>query len=183
MKITNINSIDKSKLLEKPMPKKSENKEIPAAVYEKEEPVKKTTYEKPAHKYNKATIDKLKIQSEMAYNQLRTLVSSLLKRQGKTWNQVKITDVIKVDEQARLEAEELIGEDGPLGVEAVSDNLVNFAKAISGGDPSKMEELKAAIDKGFKEAEKILGELPEISQRTYDMTMAKLDKWAEEVNK
>lgn len=119
----------------------------------------------------------------MAHNKLRSLVESLLKRQGKTWNQVQITDIIKIDQEARLEAEALIGEDGPLGAEAVSNNLVDFAKAISGGDPSKLEELKTAIDKGFKEAEKILGELPEVSKKTYKLTMAKLDKWAEEVNK
>lgn len=183
MKITNINPIDKSKFLEKPMPKKSENKEIPAAIYEKGQAIKKATYEKPTHKYDKATVDKLKLQSDMAHNKLRSLVESLLKRQGKTWNQVQITDIIKIDQEARLEAEALIGEDGPLGAEAVSNNLVDFAKAISGGDPSKLEELKTAIDKGFKEAEKILGELPEVSKKTYKLTMAKLDKWAEEVNK
>ena len=41
----------------------------------------------------------------------------------------------------------------------------------------KLEEMKAAFEKGFKEAEKTWGgELPEICQRTYDKVFEKFDK-------
>ena len=79
--------------------------------------------------------------------------------------------------QARLEAHELIWPDGILGVEAVSQRIVDFAIAISGGDKSKLDILRKAIDDGFKAAEKILGELPEISKETYNRIMEKLDAW------
>lgn len=83
------------------------------------------------------------------------------------------------DEKTRAKAAEAISENGEWGVEAVSDRLVAFAKAISGNDKTKVGELKAAIAEGFKEAERILGgKLPEISQKTYEETMRKLDEWS-----
>ena len=104
----------------------------------------------------------------------------MLKRQGKTLNLVKPGDLVEVDEKARLEAQELIGPNGDLGAEAVSQRLVDFAIALSGGDKSKADTLKGAIEKGFKEAEKILGELPDLSKETYKLTMEKFDSWINE---
>ena len=57
---------------------------------------------------------------------------------------------------------------------------MDFAKALSGGDKSKLPELRAAIEKGFREAERILGGLPQISRDTYDEVMRLLDEWANE---
>lgn len=75
----------------------------------------------------------------------------------------------------------MIAEDGPLGVETTSGKIVDFAKALSGGDKGKLEELKGAIEKGFNEAKRILGgTLPEISQKTYDSIMDKLSAWENE---
>lgn len=147
-----------------------------AAIYEKSD------IEDKGHIYNKDTIAELKRDSEKAYGHLKRLVEEMLRRQGMSFSTLTSKDVVKVDEQARLEAEALIGEDGPLGVEAVSDRLVNFAKAISGGDKSKLASLRKAIDQGFKAAEKILGKLPEISQKTYDRIMEKLDVWENEAD-
>ena len=64
---------------------------------------------------------------------------------------------LDVDDETRAEAASLIGEDGDLGVNQVSKNILDFAKAASGGDPSKIEELKQAFLKGFSEAERVLG--------------------------
>lgn len=153
---------------------KKENKVEAAAVYEKSQP------EPKGHIYDKATIEQLKKDSERAYATLRQIVNDLLRRQGKSLDILQNDDVVEVDETARLEAKELIGANGPLGIEATSDRIVNFAKAISGGDRSKLNALRGAIDKGFKEAEKILGGLPEISQKTYERIMEKLDTWEEE---
>lgn len=149
---------------------KSKNLEA-AAIYEKSEGKDK------GHVYNKETIEELKRDSEKAYGYLRRIVEDMLRRQGMTLNLIGSDDMAEVDETARLEAQELIGPNGALGVEAVSDRLVNFAKAISGGDKSKLASLRKAIDQGFKAAEKILGKLPDISQKTYDRVMEKLDAW------
>lgn len=164
VKIGNEVKTDASKSIEKE----------PAAVYEKSQAQDKS------HVYDKVTIDQLKRDSEKAYSHLRQLVASLLERQGKTFESLDPNEIVEIDETARAEANELISENGPLGVEATSDRIVNFAKAISGGDKSKLDTLKKAIDQGFKEAEKILGKLPDISQKTYARIMEKLGEWEEE---
>ncbi len=137
---------------------------------------KKATYDKP--KVDQATIEKLHQESDRAFSQLKQIVAQLLERQGLTfqdWSKVE------VDEQARTEANALISEGGELSPEKVSDRIVEFAKAISGGDKGKIDTLRGAIEKGFEEAARILGgELLEVSQKTYDLVMEKLDKWAQE---
>lgn len=150
---------------------KVEVKETPAAVYEKAE-TKETS-----HVYDKNTVARLRRDSQQANAQLIRLVEEMLKRQGKTLSMLGDDEVIKVDETARLEAQQLIGPDGELGAEAVSQRLVDFAIALSGGDKSKAETLKSAIEQGFNEAEKILGGLPQISKDTYKLTMEKFDAW------
>ena len=53
-----------------------------------------------------------------------------------------------------------------------------MAKALSGGDSSKIGKLKEGFLKGFKEAEKAWGgELPDISKKTYDEVLKRFDEW------
>ncbi|GFN35262.1 hypothetical protein [Tepidimicrobium xylanilyticum] len=151
--------------------KKKRKKELPAVVYEK------TSDRNKGHIYDKITVDRLKKESQRTHASIRRIVENLLTRQGKAFHLLEKGDVIIVDDMARLEAQELIGPDGILGVEAVSQRIVDFAIAISGGDKSKLDTLKKAIDDGFKAAEKILGELPDISKETYNRIMEKLDAW------
>lgn len=139
------------------------------------------TYSKPKAKnidYNE--VKRLIEEAEKSYNGLRELVQRLLSRQGKKLEDVLSgKEVLIVDDETRAIAAEAISENGEWGVNAVSDRLVAFAKAISGDDKTKAGELKAAIAQGFKEAERILGgKLPEISRKTYDETMRKLDEWS-----
>lgn len=63
-------------------------------------------------------------------------------------------------------------------VEQTSDRIVEFAKALSGGDSEKADEMIAAFKKGFDQATKAWGKsLPDISGRTYDAVMKKFDAW------
>lgn len=154
-----------------------------AAKYEPSQDKKPVTYAKTGHVYDKTTIDKLKKQSEETYSYLRNLVEKLLLKQGhslKTITAEKWAGV-EIDEVTRLEAQNMIAPDGPLGAEAVSNRIVDFAKAVSGGDIEKLDKLKGAIEEGFKQAEAILGKLPEVSRETYKLVMEKLDAWAKEV--
>ena len=51
---------------------------------------------------------------------------------------------------------------------------------MSGNDKTKINELKAAIEQGYRAAEKAFGgELPEICKKTIERTMEKLDQWAQ----
>ncbi len=188
MKINN--NIDKnypSNLGSKPKEKTDEKKDQSTKIIQDEytpsqEDTKKTTYNKPKSQVDEKTIQRLKEESDRTYSNLREMVKELLERQGMTFKDIDNPEaVVKVDEEARLEAQSMISDGGPLSPEVVSDRIIEFAKAISGGDKEKFETIKSAIDEGFKEAERILGgELPEISQKTYEMVMEKLDRWAEE---
>jgi uncharacterized membrane protein len=139
------------------------------------------TYAKPVSGRNTNEISRLLEETEKAFISLRAIVEKLIARQGKKYEDVMSgREQLFVDESARAEAESLLAEDGELGVKAVATRIVDFARALSGGDKSKLPELRAAIVKGFREAERILGGLPQISRDTYDEVMRQLDEWANE---
>ncbi len=142
--------------------------------------IKNTTYDKPATKIDQEALAEVKKAADDANSRLKAMVKELLARQGMTFNEaLESSEKVEVDEQAVVEANELISEGGKFSPEAVSDRIVNFAKAISGGDTEKYDLLKDAIEKGFNEARELLGgSLPEISDLTYDLVMDKLDNWA-----
>ncbi|SDL65956.1 hypothetical protein [Halarsenatibacter silvermanii] len=142
----------------------------------------KTTYDRPADRIDQKALDEIKKAADSAQNRLRALVKELLTRQGMTFEEAMASpEKVEVDEEAAAEAREMISEGGIYSSEAVSDRIVNFARAISGDDTEKYDLLREAIDKGFDEARRILGgSLPEVSETTYDLVMEKLDHWASE---
>ena len=144
---------------------------------------KNITYSQGLKNKPSICIESLKAESEEAYRSLKDIVVKLLEKQGYCTEalQTKDLDNVVVDEITRAEAAALIAEDGPLGAEAVSDRIVQFAMAISGGDKTKMSLLKGAIDKGFNEVKNMLGQLPEVSLKTYDLILEKLDRWEQDI--
>ncbi len=138
------------------------------------------TYTKSAAKKPSAEeIEKLWEESEKATQVLRDLVEKLIMNQEKKAR--NSGNFVTIDSETRAEAQRAVSEDGEWGVKAVSSRIVAFAKAICGGDKSKIGEIKNAIEKGFSEAERMLGgSLPEISHRTHDEIMRELDEWAKE---
>jgi hypothetical protein len=137
----------------------------------------------PASAADRSKIEKLKKESERAYSHIRQLVEQLLREQGVKYKQALGTDgdkMVPVTSEMRTRAQALIAEGGELSAEKVSDRIVEFAKALSGGDKGKLTVLRGAIQKGFSEAERILGGLPDISRQTYDLVMQKLDAWQNE---
>ena len=98
---------------------------------------------------------------------MKLAIENLLKNRGED-----------ITPQMRAEAQADIEDGGFFSVEAVTDRIINFAKAVSGDDPSKAGKLREAFEQGFKEAEKVWGDaLPEISQKTYDSVMKAFDDW------
>lgn len=132
--------------------------------------------------YDKVTIEQLKKESDVAYQNLKRIVEDMLKRQGLIFQDLDLEseEDIKIDEEAKIEAQNSIKEGGEYSPDKVSDRVVKFAKAISGGDKSKLGLLRSAIEEGFEEAEKVFGKLPEISYETQDLIMKKLDEWEQE---
>lgn len=134
------------------------------------------TYSRTARKLSASDLQTIKDAADQRYESMLALVKQLLAKQGEKAKQASGTD--DAETQSVSEAQAAISEDGDWGVKAVSDRIVQFAIAVSGGDKTKYDELKGAIDKGFQEATKKWGgELPGISQDTYKEIMRKLDAW------
>lgn len=75
------------------------------------------------------------------------------------------------------QAQKLIADDGYWGVEQTSNRIVDFAITQIGNDPSKMDKVVDAIMNGFNSAKEAFGgQLPDISQKTIDTVLSKLDK-------
>ena len=86
---------------------------------------------------------------------------------------------LQVDDATRSEAQGLIAEDGYFGVQQTAERLLAFARALSGGDPSRIDVLRDAVVRGFEAAERAWGgQLPEISQQTLNAVMRGFDEWA-----
>ena len=152
-----------------------------AAVYEKSE---QTTAPNKIYTRDSVTVDRLKSEAERRAQSLRDLVEKLMLKQGQTFTDA--TDIyaalregkVQVDDETRLQAQKDVAEDGYWGVEQTSDRMLEFAKALSGGDRSKADELINAVKKGFDQATKAWGgELPEISKKTMDAAIKKLETW------
>lgn len=139
-------------------------------------------YTKPRAKGLNATeIDALKAEADKATESLRELVRQMLLKQNEAAGKAAGKQrPASVEMKPAGEAALSISEDGEFGVKAVSERIVNFAIAVSGNDPSKLETLKKAIDRGFAEAEKAFGgKLPDISYATHAEVMRKLDAWSQ----
>jgi hypothetical protein len=123
-------------------------------------------------------------------DRFRELVEGLLNQQaeraanaGIQWNRLDPSAMVDIDDATRTAAQEAIGEGGHFSVEAVASRLLDFAVAISGGDPSRIDVLQRAVERGFEAAERQWGgQLPEISQRTREAVMNGFDQWREAGN-
>lgn len=163
---------------------KGKNTVDPAAVYEKsEEPATKNKN----YKRDDLTIERMIVEAEKRTQQLRDLVQKLLQKQGQTMDDA--TDIygllregkLEVDPETRAQAQKDIAEDGYWGVEQTSERMLSFAKALTGGDPSKADEMIEAVKKGYEQATKAWGgELPDICKQTMDAAVKKLESWRDQ---
>ena len=130
----------------------------------------------------KTIVAQLKADQEKRQAQLTELVHNMLSSQtdmyGKANNiwRFLASGNFTVDAETKQKAQEAISEDGYWGVKQTSDRIVSFATALAGDDTSALEKMRDAFIKGYKQAEKTWGgELPDISKRTYDSVIEKLD--------
>ena len=161
-----------------------------AAVYEPSKESETSKSQSVNYAQNTELVNKLKADAEAHTQQLQNIVQQLMTKQGQTYNTAN--DIWKflasgnftVDAATKEQAQKDIAEDGYWGVEQTSDRIIDFAKALTGGDPSKIEDMREAFKKGYEQAEKTWGgRLPDISyqtKKTYDAVMEKFDKMAEE---
>jgi membrane-associated HD superfamily phosphohydrolase len=158
-----------------------------AVVYEK------STQDSTSKAYtsNKAIVAQLQSDAQARMEQLQSLVSTLITKQGAAYGNANIftSDFWKnfsanggtVDEAAVKQAQEDISENGYWGVSQTSSRILDFAKAICGNDPDKIDEMQQAFEKGFSQATKAWGDtLPSLSQDTYTAVIQGFDDWRKE---
>lgn len=142
---------------------------------------------KKTYKQDANLIAKLKADAEARTAQLRSLVEQMMGKQATTYGNANdiwkflASGNFEVDPATKAQAQADIAEDGYWGVNQTSQRILDFATALTGGDPDKIEDMRAAFEKGYKQAEEIWGgELPDICKQTYDAVFAGFDKMAEE---
>ena len=118
-------------------------------------------------------------ESNRKVKEIINLILPLVEQQG--LNLAKVVSgeqKLTADAATIEEAQAAIADDGEFGIKAVAERILNFAKSVIGDDPSKLDAIRAAVEKGFKEATEMLGgALPEISQKTHKAIMAEFDRW------
>ena len=120
------------------------------------EPSNNKTASTKSYKPNTNVVAQMKADAEARTAQLQSLVQKMLTKQGETYNTAN-------------------------GVKQTSQRILDFATALTGGDPSKIEKMRSAFQKGYDKAQKTWGgQLPAISQQTYDAVLSGFDKMAQE---
>ncbi|MDC7280473.1 MULTISPECIES: hypothetical protein [Pseudobutyrivibrio] len=157
-----------------------------AAVYEKSSDDTAVKSEKYSKGDRTALVQQLKADQEKMMNNLLEIVQKTIAGQGSTFAIASQDDMWKflaegkftADPDTIAKAKEDISEDGYWGVEKTSDRILEFAKALSGDDPDKADELLSAFKKGYEQATGTWGkDLPDISSKTYDAVLKKFDDW------
>lgn len=136
------------------------------------------------YKIDRQKLNKIKQDFAQNTDSFREMVRAMLEKQGIKYEKVMKAfengedPLVEIDGETRAKAKDAISENGYWGVNKTAERLLDFAKTISGGDPSKIETLKAAFKEGFEQAKEAFGgTLPEISQQTYDKVMEGFDAW------
>lgn len=146
-----------------------------------------TSTSQPQRRFN-ADIGRMReiwSENERQVESFRRLVETLLNNQiervsaaGGEWDSSDPDAMVEIDEATRVTAAESIEKGGYYSAESVATRLLDFAVAVSGGDPSRLDVLRRAVERGFEAAERQWGgELPEISQQTRAAVMNGFDQW------
>uniref|UniRef100_A0A831XD77 DUF5610 domain-containing protein n=1 Tax=Geobacter metallireducens TaxID=28232 RepID=A0A831XD77_GEOME len=113
---------------------------------------------------------------------LRELVAKMFTQQGlATAIETGGGETVEIEDLTPEQARALVADDGYWGVEQTSDRIFRFATSLANGDTALLDKIKEGVLQGFEQAkEDFGGSLPEISQKTVDAVMKKLDDWARE---
>lgn len=202
----NINGVQSNTTNQYSASKKVQTKEtdykkasLPTDTYERSAQVEqKVPYEKPKKLTNEQVNALKEKQAEDKANMLSQMMQANTYQQAGSYRKSQsgedlITKIfgsldkglppLATTKEGALEA---ISEGGAYSVDAVATRIMDMAKALAGGDASKFDTLKAAVEKGFKQAglafEKAANQkLPQISKDTYDEVMKRFETWQQEL--
>jgi len=124
---------------------------------------------------------------EAKVDSFRRLVETLFTKQGEKAGNAQgfgrgplwRGPMVEISDEVRTAAQKEIEEGGYYSVDETAKRILNFAVALSGGDPGKVDLLRGAAMKGFAAAEKVWGgKMPEITQKTMEAVQNGFDEWA-----
>ncbi len=124
---------------------------------------------------------KLPALAQQKLNEFNNLITSMFGTQDNMYAmaQGKI-DFSKFTTEDIEKAKKSLEPGGEFSVDAVATRIMDMAKALSGGDESKIALLRGAVAKGFAAAGVVVGgtkKLPDICHDTFDEVMSRFDKW------
>ncbi len=160
----------------------NESRMKPSGVPEGKQAVDRVSLTYESVSYSEYNVEgRFSVSADSEYYTLKSIVSSMLSEQGMTVSDALDKQPYIIDEATKEEAAKLVEEEGYWGVKKTSDRIFQFAVNAAGNDTSKIEEIRAALEKGFNMAlDSFGGTLPEISYQTYDAVLEKLDDWVGE---
>ncbi len=149
-----------------------ESKPVRQDQFEYTQPQKPVTYGK---KLSAAQLQSAETQRMESFQQM---LKSMIVKQGEKSNLTLFGMDLNVTPADSQRAAAAIAEGGEYSVDAVATRILDMAKALSGGDMSKLSELRSAVEKGFKAAGMEMGgKLPSICNDTYNEVMKRFDEW------
>lgn len=182
-------SVNPNSVEEKKKDEEVKVKQEAAAVYEKSDDSSKTSSVSSKEAERAKIIQQMKADDAIRQQQLLDIVHKMMGKQAKNYgiaNSDNSDDSIwsflakgdfTVDAATKAQAQEDISENGYWGVKQTSERILDFAKALAGDDPDKLESMRAAFEKGYAQAEKTWGgKLPDISEQTYSAVMKGFDE-------
>lgn len=107
--------------------------------------------------------------------ELKTIIEGMLTKQAKAVEILNLAGKESLDNPLLAEVREMIEPEGRLGIEAMSEKIAGLVKASTDGEAEKASVLIKEIKSNFEDAEKTLGNLPEVTTNTYDRTIEKLE--------
>jgi|GEM_PF-1329267 len=137
------------------------------------------TYGAPTGKITQADLAKMIEDSDRKTQAVMDLIRPLVEQQGLNLSRIAAGEQkLSVDPATIEAAKAAIADGGEFSVEKTSERILAFARVMIGADPSRAESIRAAVEKGFEQAQDVLGgTLPEISQKTRDAVRAGFDQW------
>jgi hypothetical protein len=141
------------------------------------------TYADPrSNKVAQSDLAKMLEESDRKAQAIIDLIRPLVEQQGLNLAKVASGEQHLSADPATIEAAKAaIADGGEFSVQKTAERILSFAKAVIGSDPSKFDAIRAAVEKGFQQAQDLLGgSLPEISQKTRTTIQAEFDRWKNE---
>lgn len=136
--------------------------------------------------YSKETISQaIESAEERRAQTFVNMLQKMLGRQGENAviSEMELNEAIRQNfTQEDLDAATAsISEGGEYSVDAVATRIMDFAMALAGDDPTKIDLLRESVQKGFGLAAEAFGrdleDMPEITHQTYDEIMKRFDEW------